>query len=355
MNILVINSGSSSIKYKLFDMPGELLLSKGLLEHIAEKGSNIKDHYTGLKIILEKIKGVDAIGHRVVHGAEKFKKPAIINKEIIQGIRQCCAVAPLHNPANLAGILACKKLLPGIKQAAIFDTAFHQTLPDYAYIYGLPYEYYRRFGIRKYGFHGTSHEYVSSEASRILKKPLNKLKIITCHLGNGCSISAVAGGRCIDTSMGFTPLEGLVMGTRCGDIDPALVYYIMRKKSYSVSQIDDLLNKHSGLKGISGISNDMRILMDKKDKGDARAKLAIDIFVYRIKKYIGAYTAIMNGCDALIFNAGIGENQAGVRKQVSQGLFSHLKKAPKILVIPTNEELMIARKTFQLIRRGQAC
>ncbi|MDI6759011.1 MAG: acetate kinase [Candidatus Omnitrophota bacterium] len=351
MNILVINSGSSSIKYKLFDMPKELLLSKGLIEHVAEPGSKIKDHYFGLKIILEKIKGVDAIGHRVVHGAEKFKKPVIINKEIIQGIRQCCIVAPLHNPANLAGILACRKLLPGIRQAAVFDTAFHQTLPDYAYIYGLPYEYYKRFGIRKYGFHGMSHEYVSSEASRILKKPLNKLKIITCHLGNGCSIAAILSGKSIDISMGFTPLEGLVMGTRCGDIDPAVVCYIMRKKPYSVFQIDDLLNKYSGLKGISGISNDMRILMARKDKGDERAKLAIDIFVYRIKKYIGAYTAIMNGCDALVFTAGIGENQAKVRKQISQGVFSHLKKAPKILVIPTNEELMIARKTFQLIRR----
>ncbi len=350
MKILVINSGSSSIKYKLFDMSAELLLLGGMIEHVAEQGSKVKDHYEGLKIILEKISRVDAIGHRVVHGAEKFKKPVLIDKNVIHGIRQCCAIAPLHNPANLAGILACKKLLSGIRQVAVFDTAFHQTLPDYAYVYGLPYEYYERFGIRKYGFHGTSHEYVVNEASYILKKPLNKLKIITCHLGNGCSISAVDRGRCVDTSMGFTPLEGLVMGTRCGDIDPALVCYIMHKKSYSAQRMDELLNKSSGLKGISGISNDMRTLVDRKNKGDKRAKLAIDIFVYRVKKYIGSYTAIMEGLDALVFTAGIGENQADIREQICRGAFAHLKKEPKILVIPTNEELMIARETFGVIQ-----
>jgi acetate kinase len=254
----------------------------------------------------------------------------------------------LHNPANLAGILACKKLLPGIKQVAVFDTAFHQTLPAYAYIYGLPYEYYRKYGIRKYGFHGTSHEYVAHEASRILRKPLHKLKIITCHLGNGCSITAVDKGRSIDTSMGFTPLEGLIMGTRSGDIDPALVTYIMGKKKLRIREIDNILNKASGLKGISGISNDMRVLEKSKTK---RAKLAIDIFSYRIKKYIGAYAAIMSGVDVLVFTAGIGENQEGVRRRVCRGLFSHLKKKPKVLVIPTNEELMIARQTYHLIKR----
>jgi len=351
MRILVINCGSSSIKYKLYDMPSNRLISKGIIEHIAEEGSKIKDHYTGLKEILGKINKVDVIGHRVVHGAEEFKRPVLIDEQVIRKIKQCCLIAPLHNPANLAGILACKRLLPGHRQVAVFDTAFHQTLPDYAYIYGLPYGYYKRFGIRKYGFHGTSHEYVANEAARLLKKPLNKLKIITCHLGNGCSIAAVDKGRSIDTSMGFTPLEGLVMGTRCGDIDPALVTYIMRKLSLNVAQIDEILNRSSGLKGISGISNDMRILSARAKAGDKRARLAIDIFVYRIKKYIGAYTAIMGGCDAVVFTAGIGENQKDIRYKICQGLFRALRKKPKVFIIPTDEELMIAIKTFRLISK----
>jgi len=350
MKILVINSGSSSIKYKLFALPEEQDIAKGIIEHIGEKGSQIKDHYTGLKIVLGRVKRVDLVGHRVVHGAEKFKKPTLINAPVIREIRQCCELAPLHNPANLAGILACKKLLPGIRQVAVFDTAFHQTLPDYAYIYGLPYEFYKRFGIRKYGFHGTSHQYVAHEAARRLNKPMSKLKIITCHLGNGCSITAVDKGRSIDTSMGFTPLEGLIMGTRCGDIDPALVTYIMHKKKLSIFQVDNILNKASGLKGISGISNDMRILESKARSGDKRAKLAIDIFIYRIKKYIGAYAAIMAGCDALVFTGGIGENQRRIREEICKGIFSHLKKKPKILVIPTDEELMIARQAYQIIK-----
>jgi len=332
-------------------MPGEHNIAKGIIEHIGEKDSKIKDHYMGLKIVLGKIKHVDAVGHRVVHGAEKFKKPILINASVIRKIRQCCSLAPLHNPANLAGILACKKLLPGIRQIAVFDTAFHQTLPDYAYIYGLPYEYYKRFGVRKYGFHGTSHQYVASEAARRLNKQMSKLKIITCHLGNGCSIAAVEKGRSIDTSMGFTPLEGLIMGTRCGDIDPALVTYIMHKKRLDIFEIDSILNKASGLKGISGISNDMRILESKARLRNKRAKLAVDIFIYRIKKYIGAYTAIMAGCDALIFTGGIGENQTRIRNEILKGIFSHLKKKPKILVIPTDEELMIARQTYKLVKR----
>jgi len=352
MKVLVINSGSSSIKHKLFDMPNEKILAKGLIEHIGEKNSRIQDHYTGLKIILSKIQRIGVVGHRVVHGGEEFKKPILINNSVIRKIRQYCALAPLHNPANLQGILACKKLLLGIKQVAVFDTAFHQTLPDYAYIYGLPYEYYRRLGIRKYGFHGTSHQYVSFEAARRLKKPLNKLKIITCHLGNGCSITAVDKGRSIDTSMGFTPLEGLVMGTRCGDIDPALVTYLMRKKKFNIYQIDAILNKGSGLKGISGISNDMRILMDKAKRGNKLAKLAIKVFIYRIKKYIGSYTAIMGGCDVLVFTAGIGENQKRIREKICKGLFSHLKRKPRILVIPTDEELMIAKQTYQVMQGG---
>lgn len=354
MRILVINSGSSSIKYKLFGMPGNSLISKGAIENIGEKGSEVRDHYAGLKIILKKNDCVEAVGHRVVHGAEQFKRPVLIDAAVVRKIRQCCSIAPLHNPANLAGILACKKLLPGVKQVAVFDTAFHQTLPDYAYIYGLPYEYYRRFGIRKYGFHGTSHEYVANEAAKILKKPLGRLKIITCHLGNGCSITAVDKGTSIDTSMGFTPLEGLIMGTRCGDIDPALVTYMMRKKRLTIFETDEVLNKKSGLKGVSGISNDMRVLIGKEKSGDKRAKLAVDIFVYKIKRYIGSYLAVMGGCDALVFTAGIGENQPLIRKRICNGIFANLRKAPAVLVIPTNEELMIARQAYKVISGSKA-
>ncbi|MCK9430824.1 MAG: acetate kinase [Candidatus Omnitrophica bacterium] len=349
MKILVINSGSSSIKYKLFDMPKEFLISKGTIEHIGEKGSKFSDHYSGLKTILEEFDSVKAVGHRVVHGAEKFKKPAIVDSKVIKGIKECCAIAPLHNPANLSGILACQKLLPGVKQVVVFDTAFHQTIPAHAYIYGLPYEYYQKLKVRKYGFHGTSHEFVTAEASRILKKPLNKLKLISCHLGNGCSITAVDKGKSVDTSMGFTPLEGLVMGTRCGDVDPALVTHIMYKKNISAQEMERILNKESGLKGISGISNDMRSLEQEARKGNKRARLAIDIFIYRIRKYIGSYLSVLGGLDALIFTAGIGENQADVRDDICRGLFQYLGKKPRILVIPTNEELMIARQAYKLI------
>ncbi len=351
MKILVINSGSSSIKYKLFEMPSERLLKKGAIEHIGEDGSKFGDHYSGLKIILEEIKLVEAVGHRVVHGAEDFNKPALVNQQVIKGIKKCCAIAPLHNPANLSGILACRKLLPGVKQVVVFDTAFHQSIPEQAFIYGLPYDYYQKLRARKYGFHGTSHEYVAAEASRLLKKPASRLKLITCHLGNGSSITAVCGGKSVDTSMGYTPLEGLVMGTRCGDVDPALITHIMHKKNLNPKEMDRILNKESGLKGISGISNDMRLLEAKANEGNLRAKLAVDIFVYRIRKYIGAYLAVLGGLDALIFTAGIGENQASVRDGICKGLFDCLKVKPKILVIPTNEELMIARQTYKLIKR----
>jgi len=351
MKILVINSGSSSIKYKFFDMPSQKMISKGAISHIGEEGSKYKDHYSGLKVILQELKFVDAVGHRVVHGAEKFKKPSLVDQNVIKGIKKCCAIAPLHNPANLAGILACQRLLPGAKQVAVFDTAFHQSIPQHAFIYGLPYDYYQKMGIRKYGFHGTSHEYVAHEAGRILKKPLEKLKLITCHLGNGCSITAIDKGHSIDTSMGFTPLEGLVMGTRCGDTDPALITHIMRKKKIDTKEMDRILNKESGLKGISGISNDMQILEEKANSQNKRAKLALDIFVYRIRKYIGAYTAVLGGLDALVFTAGIGENQPKIREEICQGIFACHGKKPKILVIPTNEELMIARQTYKLIRR----
>jgi acetate kinase len=352
MKILVINSGSSSIKYKLFDMPQACLIKKGAIEHIGEDGSKFKNHYAGLKIILEEIKTVDAVGHRVVHGAEDFNKPAIVDERVIKGIKKCAAIAPLHNPANLSGILACQKLLPGVKQVVVFDTAFHQTLPEHAFIYGLPYDYYQKMRVRKYGFHGTSHEYVAQEASRILKKPLSKLKLITCHLGNGSSITAIDRGKSVDTSMGYTPLEGLVMGTRCGDVDPALITHIMHKKKLDTKAMDRILNKESGLKGISGISNDMRLLDEKAIQGNKRARLAVDIFVYRIRKYIGAYLAVLGGLDALVFTAGIGENQVSVREDVCRGLFNCLGKKPKVLVIPTNEELMIARQTYKMIGRS---
>jgi len=355
MKILIINSGSSSIKYKLFDMPSERLLKKGAIEHIGEDGSRFKNHYAGLKIILQEIKLVDAVGHRVVHGAEDFNKPALVDLRVIKGIKKCCSIAPLHNPANLSGILATGQLLPGVKQVVVFDTAFHQSIPEHVFIYGLPYDYYQKLKVRKYGFHGTSHQYVAVEASRILKKPLQKLKLITCHLGNGCSITAIDQGKSVDTSMGFTPLEGLVMGTRCGDIDPALITYIMRKKNLDTKQMERILNKESGLKGISGISNDMRLLEEKALAGNKRAKLALDIFVYRIRKYIGAYLLVLGGLDALIFTAGIGENQPAIRDSICRGLFSCLRKKPRIMVIPTNEELMIARQTYKLIKEKIKC
>jgi acetate kinase len=352
MKILVLNSGSSSIKYKIFSLPKKELLGKGSIENIGEEGSAIQDHYTGLKKILGANSDVDAVGHRVVHGGEAFQKPVRIDETVIRKIRQCCEIAPLHNPANLSGILACKKLMPSVPQVAVFDTAFHQTIPDYAYVYGLPYAYYQKMGIRKYGFHGTSHHYVAVEAARQLKRPLEKLKLITCHLGNGCSITAVDGGRSVDTSMGYTPLEGVIMGTRCGDIDPALIPYLMHKKKLDVEGIERVLNKESGLKGISGISNDMRTLTEHARKGNPRARLALQVFIYRIGKYIGAYVAAMGGCDAIIFTGGIGENQKDVRTEACRGILNCLKKRPKVLVIPTNEELMISLQTYKVIHNG---
>jgi len=350
MNILVINCGSSSIKYDLFNMPEENSLIRGSIEHVGEKGSRVKNHYSGLKIILSRINRVDAVGHRLVHGGERFKEPVIIDSKVISKIRASCKLAPLHNPANLEGIMAARCLLGNkLPQVAVFDTAFYSHLPDFAYIYGLPFRFYRRFGIRRYGFHGTSHEYVAREASLILNRPLGELKLITCHLGNGCSITAIKRGRAVDTSMGFTPLEGLVMGTRCGDIDPAVITFLVRDKGWDIKKVDRILNRQSGLKGISGISNDMRRLIKESKAGNQRAGLAIDIFVYRIRKYIGSYMSVLGGCDALVFTAGIGEHQADIRQRICSGLFTHVKSRPRILVIPTHEELMIARKSYRLI------
>ncbi len=292
-----------------------------------------------------------AIGHRVVHGGVQFKKPTIINDEVVSKIRECFELAPLHNPANLAGIEACIELLPEVKQVAVFDTAFHQSLPEHAYIYGLPYEYYEKYNLRKFGFHGTSHQYVAHEAARILKKHLNKLKLVTCHLGNGCSVTAVKNGKSVDTSMGFTPLEGLVMGTRCGDIDPASVIFLADKEKISLPEIDRVLNYKSGLKGISGLSNDMREIKKAAREGNKRAKLALDIFIYRITKYIGSYIAAMGGVDAIVFTAGVGENEKDIREKAVKGLFNFLNKNKvKVLVIPTNEELMIAKQTYHLVK-----
>ena len=328
-------------------MPKEKVLSRGTIEKIGEKGSRVKTHQQGLRIILNKVKGIDIIGHRVVHGGEKFRKPSRINKAVIQKIKEFSKLAPLHNPHNLEGIISCKKFLSGVLQVAVFDTAFFQTIPMHVFIYGLPYRFYKKFGIRRYGFHGTSHEYVAGEAARKLKKPFVKLNLITCHLGNGCSIAAVKNGKAVETSLGFTPLEGLVMGTRCGDIDPQIIVYLQREKRFTINRIDEIMNRESGLKGISGLSNDMRKLSKSKSN---RARLAIDIFVHRIRKYIGAYIGILQKVDAVIFTAGIGENRPRIRNMICKGLFSNLKQRPKVLVIPADEELMIARKTYGVIK-----
>ena len=349
MNILVINCGSSSIKYKFYQMPQEELISRGSVDRIGEKESFVKNHRQGLEILLQKIECVDAIGHRVVHGAEEFKEPALIDQRVIHRIRVCSRLAPLHNPANLEGILACRQVLKGIKQAAVFYTAFHQILPQQAFVYGLPYNLYQKHGIRKYGFHGSSHEYVLNEAAKKLKKNLSQLNLITCHLGNGCSVSAIRNGRCIDTSMGFTPLEGLVMGSRCGDIDPAVITYLIREKKMPPESVDQLLNKESGLKGISGVSNDMGKLMLEAKKGNKRCQLAIEIFIYRLKKYISAYLGILGRAHALVFTAGISEHHPWLIRKACKGLFNNLKAKPKVMLIPTDEELMIARQTYRVI------
>lgn len=351
MNILVINSGSSSIKYKFYSIACEEVISKGSVNNIGEKAGSIENHRQGLEVILGKIKGVDAIGHRVVHGAEEFRAPVVIDDRVIRKIRSLCALAPLHNPANLEGIIACKHLLGSIRQVAVFDTSFYHSLPENAFIYGLPYKLYQKYKIRKYGFHGTSHEYVAYEAAKRLNKGIGKLNLITCHLGNGCSMTAIKKGRAIDTSMGFTPLEGLIMGTRCGDIDPALVTYIMQKTNVSLKGVEDILNKESGLKGISGVSNDMQKLREAAKKGNKRARLALEIFIYRARKYIGSYLGVLGRADAVVFTGGIGEHQPWITGAICRGLFDNLRSKPEIMVIPTDEELMIARQAYNLLRK----
>jgi len=398
MKILVINCGSSSIKYQLLDMEREEELAEGLLEKIGEAHSflshqtgkgvirrevNAPNHHQGLSLIidllLERSEGVikdlseiSAVGHRVVHGGDTFIESTLIDGEVMQTIKRCATLAPLHNPPNLAGIEAAMDLLPNVPQVAVFDTAFHQTMPEEAYVYPLPYEFYEKYGIRRYGFHGTSHRYVAQRAAQILGKDLRDLKIITCHLGNGCSITAVDRGKSVDTSMGFTPLEGLPMGTRCGDIDPSIIFFIAEKENLSFEEVNNILNRKSGLLGISGISNDVREIRREAERGNYRARLALEILAYRVKKYIGAYAAVLGGVDAIVFTAGIGENAGYVRSRICQGLeflgiqldenrnkdpvkwrgiISAENSQVKVLVIPTREELMIARDTLEILQR----
>lgn len=381
MSILVINCGSSSAKYQLFDMASEKVLAKGLVERIGSGRSNMKhqvngdvikkdvacnDHYVAISLIVDALTDpvygvikskdeIDGIGHRVVHGGEEFSESTLIDKQVIKSVEKYCELAPLHNPPSLLGIRACSKILKDVLQVAVFDTSFHQTMPMQAFLYGLPYKYYKHFGIRKYGFHGTSHRFVSEAAAKVLKKPLSSLRLITCHLGNGCSMTAVDKGKSVDTSMGFTPLEGLLMGTRSGDIDPAVVFYIMEKEKIGPDRISDILNKESGLLGLSGVSNDMRDLLSAaKEKGEPglRARAALDLFTYRIKKYIGAYQAAMGELDAVIFTAGIGENNPWLVKKISKDLAKVVSKKVKFLVIPTNEELLIARDAYNIITQN---
>lgn len=348
MKILVLNCGSSSIKYQLFDMSAdENVLAKGLLERIGQTigivnhtsigkdkikyETPIPNHTAGIEIIinllLDKEVGVinslseiKAAGHRVAHGGEHFKNSVIINNDTITEISNCIQLAPLHNPANLKGILAVEKLIPGLPQVAVFDTSFHQSMPDYAYIYGIPYEYYENFEIRRYGFHGTSHKFVAEKAANMIGKNINDLKIISCHLGNGASITAIDRGASIDNSMGFTPVEGLIMGTRCGDLDVGALLFIMEKENLDTKQANDLVNKKSGVLGISGISSDMRDLENAAMQGNKRAKLALDVYAYKVKKYIGSYIAAMNGLDILIFTGGIGENSMHMREQITSNM-----------------------------------
>ncbi|MDD3904928.1 MAG: acetate kinase [Candidatus Omnitrophica bacterium] len=381
MFILVINCGSSSAKYQLFDVRNRKSLARGLVERIGSTGAMLNheangngafakrvscgDHTVAIKIIVDALihgpygvikskEEIAGIGHRVVHGGEEFKESILLTNRVVASIRKYSELAPLHNPPSLCGIRACSSILKGIPQVAVFDTSFHQTMPEEAFLYGLPFKFYTKYGVRRYGFHGTSHRYVSEKAARILKCPAKQLKLVTCHLGNGCSMAAVSGGKSIDTSMGFTPLEGLLMGTRSGDLDPAAVLYILSKERLTLERVNDILNKESGLLGVSGVSNDMRdILKGARLKGQAakRCKLAIEMFIYRIKKYIGAYQAAMGGLDAVIFTAGIGEHNPWIVKRISRELKGVVPGKARFLVIPTNEELLIARDTYNIIRR----
>ncbi|WP_448517384.1 acetate kinase [Pseudothermotoga sp.] len=396
MKILVVNCGSSSVKYQFIDMNGEKVLCKGLAERIGIDGGrlvhrvnndkhvierNMKDHEEALKLVLDvlvdpeigvikDLSEIDAVGHRVVHGAERFASSVLIDEEVMKALEENVHLAPLHNPPNILGIKAIQKLLPKVPNVGVFDTAFHQSMPKKAYLYALPYELYEKHRIRRYGFHGTSHRYVSRRAAEILGRDYYDFKVITCHLGNGASIAAVRHGKSIDTSMGFTPLEGLVMGTRCGDIDPAIVIYLQQNLGMSVEKVYDLLNKKSGMLGLTNnLSSDMRDIEDAAHSGNEIAQLALDIYVYKIAKYIGAYAAAMNGVDAIVFTAGVGENSPYVREKVCEYLgflgvkidrqLNDVKGVERIistpdskiavLIVPTNEELVIARDTKYIV------
>ncbi|MBO9131193.1 acetate kinase [Bacillus sp. 165] len=390
--VIAINAGSSSLKFQLFEMPSENVLTKGLVERIGLKDSvftisvndekqtevlDIPDHAVAVKMLLQKltdtgiIKSLDeinGIGHRVVHGGEKFHDSALITDEVLDEIESLNDLAPLHNPANIVGIKAFQEVLPNVPAVAVFDTAFHQTMPEKSFLYSLPYEYYEKYGIRKYGFHGTSHKYISQRAAELLDRPVEQLRLISCHLGNGASIAAIEGGKSIDTSMGFTPLAGVTMGTRSGNLDPALIPYIMEKTGQSVEEVLDVLNKKSGMLGLSGFSSDLRDIEQAEEEGNERAKVSLEVFVSRIHKYIGSYAARMQGVDAIIFTAGIGENSTVIRERVLEGLefmgvywdpkrnqvrgkeaFINYPHSPvKVMVIPTNEEVMIARDVMRL-------
>lgn len=396
MKILVINCGSSSLKYQLIDMETEELMAKGLVERIGIEGSRIKhetigkekktietpmqDHKRALELVMESLTNeeygsiksldeIDAVGHRVVHGGEDFAQSVIIDEKVLKGIEDNVEIAPLHNPPNIMGIKACQRLLPNVKQVAVFDTAFHQTMPAESYIYALPYEYYEKYKIRRFGFHGTSHKYITNRAAEMLGKDVDEVNLITCHLGNGSSICAVKNGKSIDTSMGFTPLEGLAMGTRCGDLDPAILPFLMEKENLSTDEINTLINKKSGVLGISGVSSDFRDIEAARDEGNKRAKLALDIFEKRVRGYIGSYMTELDHVDAIVFTAGVGENSIEMRESIVNGLkslgikidternnvrgedklISADDSSIKIFVIPTNEELMIARDTKALV------
>lgn len=396
MNVLVINCGSSSLKYQLINSENESVLATGLCERIGIDGlfsykcpgqgkikfeTPMPDHTAAIKVVLDQLTNKDtgviasleeigAVGHRIVHGGEKFSASTLLTPEVIKGIEDCVELAPLHNPANLVGVNACQTLMPGIPMVGVFDTAFHSTMDKKAYLYGLPYEYYTKYGVRRYGFHGTSHKYVSTRAAEILGRDIKDMKIIVCHLGNGASVCAVEHGVSVDTSMGFTPLEGLIMGTRSGDIDPAIVEYIAQKENLSLKEVINILNKESGVKGLSQVSSDFRDLDDARDAGNAQAALTLDIFRYRVAKYVGAYAAAMNGVDAICFTAGLGENDSLTRSGVCEYLdylgveFNYdvnefrgeekivSKQSSKVTVlcIPTNEELMIARDTVAILQ-----
>jgi acetate kinase len=362
MNILVLNVGSSSVKYSVFK--GHDFLFNGLIERVKGKKGYEKAIYNISKSLEDNKIKIGAIGHRVVHGGE-IEASSVIDKKILNDIKEYAEFAPLHNIPEIGGINVCKKIFPGVKQIAVFDTAFHQTMPEHSYVYAIPYRFYEKYGIRRYGFHGTSHHYVALEAAKVLKRKLGQLKIITCHLGNGASIAAIDKGKVIDTSMGFTPLEGLVMGTRCGDIDPAIILYLIKDKKMGAGEVNKILNEKSGLLGISGISPDIRDLVKSKSK---KANLALDVFCYRITKYIGAYAAAMNGVDVIVFTAGIGEQAYYLRSRILKS-FEYLglkldavknrknntiitKNNSKVIgmVIPTNEELMIAKEVLKILK-----